>query len=292
MNNGKTSNEPISNLANDMIKISARDYATCGHSVFQEFTGQDYAICRYPVTQKLWKSVMGKNPSNHEGDDLPVENVSWNDCQEFLDKLNALPEVQARGVAYRLPSEDEWEFACHGGVSGDYCTLDDGTKITEETLGKVAWYDKNSECETHPVGQKSPNMFGLYDMLGNVWEWTSSETRGDHKKICGGSSLDDVETCTGWVQGRVSPDGSDDTLGLRLACDVVRPNLLSVVTKGFDSVWRSARSSGLPTAAIIVSGILIAGLAIWGIWWLVSRFWLPILIICAIILFIVRRKSR
>jgi hypothetical protein len=291
MNSEETSNEPVSNLATDMIKISARDYANYGHSVFQEFTGQDYAICRYPVTQKLWKSVMGVNPSSHEGDDLPVENVSWNDCQEFLDKLNALPEVQATGVTYRLPTEDEWEFACHGGVPGDYCQLDDGTKITGETLGKVAWYDKNSECETHPVGQKSPNMYGLYDMLGNVWEWTSSETSGDRMKICGGSSLDDVDTCTGWVQGKLIPDGRDETLGLRLACDVARPNVLSVVTKGCGIAWQRARSSGISSGVIIVSGIVISGLAIWGLWWLVSRFWLPILIIGAIILFIVKRKS-
>jgi len=110
------------------------------------------------VTQGQWKAVMGNNPSEFQhGDDYPVEQVSWNDVQEFLKKLNALDP----GKNYRLPTEAEWEYACRAGTSGErYGDLD-----------AIAWYSGNSSSKTHPVGKKQPNAWGLYDMLGNVWEW-------------------------------------------------------------------------------------------------------------------------
>ena len=157
--------------------------------------GKDYSICKYEVTQALWVALMGENPSDFEGADRPVENVSWNDCQKFLEKLNALPEVKESGRAYRLPTADEWEFACRAGASGKYCKLADGKEITERTLRKVAWYGGNSKVDgkrqTHSVGQKKPNAFGLYDMHGNVWEWTCTDkttTEGKNARVlCGGS---------------------------------------------------------------------------------------------------------
>ena len=102
--------------------------------------GKTYAICKFEVTQALWKKVMGSNPSSysHTGDSLPVENVSWNDCQKFLAKLNVMPEFKEPGFVYRLPTADEWEFACRAGAKGDFCLLDDGTEITQNTLGEVA----------------------------------------------------------------------------------------------------------------------------------------------------------
>ena len=113
---------------------------------------------KYPVTQRQWKSVMGSNPSYFKGDDLPVEMVSWDDCQEFTKKVNA-----ALGCGARLPTEAEWEYACRAGTTGAY----GGTG----NLDEMGWFWNNSGETTHPVGQKKPNAWGLCDMHGNVCEW-------------------------------------------------------------------------------------------------------------------------
>jgi formylglycine-generating enzyme required for sulfatase activity len=118
----------------------------------------------YPVTQREWKAVMGNynNPSYFKGDDLPVEQVSWDNVQEFIMKLNEKEGTDK----YRLPSEAEWEYACRAGTTTRYSFGDD-----ESELDDYAWYDDNSDGKTYPVGQKKPNSWGLYDMHGNVWEW-------------------------------------------------------------------------------------------------------------------------
>lgn len=120
---------------------------------------KDFWMGRFPVTQSQWQEVMGNNPSycRDAGPDAPVEQVSWNDSQAFIAKLNS----QQTRWTVRLPTEAEWEYACRAGT-------------TEETYGRldeIAWYEGNNTRSTHPVGQKLPNSFGLYDMLGNVWEW-------------------------------------------------------------------------------------------------------------------------
>jgi len=110
------------------------------------------------VTQRQWEAVMGTNPSHFKGPDRPVERVSWEDAQEFLKKLNA----KEKDSRYRLPSEAEWEYACRaGGQEPDQAA----------NLDEVAWCGMNSNSETHPVGQKKPNAWGLFDMRGNVLEW-------------------------------------------------------------------------------------------------------------------------
>ncbi|MEF2644140.1 MAG: formylglycine-generating enzyme family protein [Paramuribaculum sp.] len=129
------------------------------HSV----TVSDFSIGKYEVTQAQWKAVMGENnnPSWFKGDNLPVECVSWDDVQEFIRKLNALT-----GKRYRLPTEAEWEFAARGGNRSR------GYKYSgSDNLSSVAWYTDNSGSKTHPVGTKSSNELGIYDMTGNVWEW-------------------------------------------------------------------------------------------------------------------------
>ena len=110
-----------------------------------------------PVTQGLWRLVMGNNPSYFKGPDLPVESVSWDEVQDFIAKLNQMLGIDS----LRLPTEAEWEYACRAGTTGArYAELD-----------MIAWYDDNSACKTHPVGEMAPNAWGLYDMLGNVFEW-------------------------------------------------------------------------------------------------------------------------
>jgi formylglycine-generating enzyme required for sulfatase activity len=122
-----------------------------------------------PCTQALWEAVMGENPSHfkmvdrpREGADRPVENVSWNDCQSFVDKINEKLRPEEAGLSLSLPSEAQWEYACRASTQ---------TPRYSENLDAIAWFSENSENQTHPVASKEANSWGLYDMLGNVFEW-------------------------------------------------------------------------------------------------------------------------
>jgi formylglycine-generating enzyme required for sulfatase activity len=130
--------------------------------VHQVTLSQAFYLGKYPVTQAQWEAVMGTNPSQFKGADRPVENVSWDDVQAFMQKLSE----REGGDHYRLPTEAQWEYACRAGSSTRYHFGDDAAQ-----LGNYAWYYQNSDNQTHPVGQKQPNAWGLYDMHGNVWEW-------------------------------------------------------------------------------------------------------------------------
>ena len=136
--------------------------------VMVRIPGKNYEIGKTEVTQGEWKAIMGNNPSHFSncGDTCPVEQVSWNDAQEFIQKLN-----QKTGKQYRLPSEAEWEYACRAGSQQEYCGSD--------SVDSVAWYGVNSGRTTHPVARKQPNAFGLYDMNGNVAEWVEDCYNGN-----------------------------------------------------------------------------------------------------------------
>lgn len=125
-----------------------------------------FYLGKYPVTQTQWQRVMGSNPSYFKGSELPVENVSWEETQEFLRKLNEMENT----LSYRLPTEAEWEYAARAGTMTGYSFGEEASELYE-----YAWFLKNSELRTHPVGLKKPNLRGLYDMYGNVGEWVQDE---------------------------------------------------------------------------------------------------------------------
>ena len=181
----------------------------------------NYNIGKYEVTQALWQAVMGNNPSYFKGEDLPVEQVSWNDCQDFISKLNAMT-----GKKFRLPSEAEWEYAARGGKKSR------GYQYSgSNTLGDVAWNDGNSGSKTHAVGTKQPNELGIYDMTGNVWEWcqdwygsysSSPQTNptgavsGSGRVYHGGSWVSSARDCRSSYRGLSTPGARSFILGLRL----------------------------------------------------------------------------
>lgn len=189
---GKAELPIIDELASDMVQI--------------ETDSGSFYICKYEVTQRLWKEVMGDNPSQMQGDDLPVEQVNWDECQAFIAKLNKLT-----GKNYRLPTEAEWEYACRGGK------LSKGYKYSgSNDIDEVAWYDGNSEEKSHPVGQKKPNELGLYDMSGNVWEWCQDMHEGEG--MCrGGSWIHNARNCDPSLPNETPRGFSINSLGLRLA---------------------------------------------------------------------------
>ena len=200
-----------------------------------QIPGKNFKMGKYEVTQAQWEAVMGNNPSHFKGADNPVENVSWDDCQDFLKKLNALPAVRESGLVFRLPTEKEWEYACRAGSTGDYCKLADGTEITSDMLGEVAWYDHNSDNKTHPVGQKKPNAFGLYDMHGNVWEWCEDlYSAGNSSRVNrGGSWYGYSWVCRAGYRSHINPDYRLFNLGFRLAASYGN-NCQGLIAKRFN----------------------------------------------------------
>ena len=191
--------------------------------VHQVTLTNDYYIGETEVTQELWTAVMGTNPSNFtSSNQLPVEEVSWNDCQTFITKLNALT-----GRSFRLPTEAEWEFAARGGNASQGYTYSGSNSI-----GDVAWYLGNSSSTTHEVATKAPNELGIYDMSGNVWEWCqdwwnsyssdaqtnpTGPTSGSYRVIRGGSWLSDGNYCRVANRYNDTPSSRFSSFGFRLA---------------------------------------------------------------------------
>ena len=181
----------------------------------------NYFIGKYEVTQALWKAVMGNNPSHYKGDDLPVESISWDNCQKFISKLNKIT-----GKNFRLPTEAEWEYAARGGNKSRGYQYSGSNNISE-----VAWCVENSESKVHPVGSKQANELGIYDMSGNVWEWcqdkyerysSSLQTNpigaknGSYRVYRGGSWYDEAKYSRLSYRNFYSSGSRFDILGLRL----------------------------------------------------------------------------
>lgn len=193
------------------------------HSV----TLNDYYIEDTEVTQALWQAVMGGNPSYYTGGNHPAEYVSWNDCQEFITKLNQLCAGQLNGMQFALPTEAEWEYAARGGMQS--C----GYKYSgSNSLGNVAWYTDNSGNTPHAVGTKQANELGLYDMSGNVFEWCYDwfgsytgnaqnnpigPSIGSARVYRGGSWIINARSCCVSVRSCSSPDYRYSDIGFRLA---------------------------------------------------------------------------
>ena len=198
--------------------------ADSDESPVHSITLSDYYIGETEVTQEFWQAVMGSNPSYFSGNpQRPVEYVSWNDCREFIVKLNDLT-----GKNFRLPTEAEWEYAARGGKESQ------GYKYSgSNTIGNVAWYYNNSNSTTHDVKTKSPNELGIYDMSGNVWEWCE-DWYGDYSS---GSQKNPTGPSSG--SSRVLRGGSWGNGGAR-GCRV------------------SGRSNGYPNDKCDVSGFRLA----------------------------------
>ena len=193
---------------------------------------KDYYLGETEVTQALWYAVMGQKPTSDGsawsstyglGDNYPAYNISWNDCQEFISKLN-----QLTGLTFRLPTEAEWEYAARGGNKATTQTLYSGSN----TIGDVAWYDGNSSSSTHAVAGKSANALGLYDMSGNVWEWCNDwygsyssgaqtdptgPSSGSFRVLRGGSWFRDATGCRVAYRYGISVSSRYYYNGMRLA---------------------------------------------------------------------------
>lgn len=176
---------------------------------------------KYEVTQAQYERIMGTNPSKFKGASNPVEGVSWNDTAEFCRRLS-----ERTGRTVRLPTEEEWEYACRAGSMGRYCFGDN-----EGMLGQYAWYRDNSDS-THPVGRKRANAFGLHDMHGNVMEWCNdwatfgvfAETPRKYRMVCGGSWGFLTESCRSYYRNSCPPSESEEGhVGFRVVVEAGKP---------------------------------------------------------------------
>lgn len=220
---GITTQEALAEISSNMVQVPKGSFimgctsdqgSDCdvNEKPAHKVTVSSFKINKYEVTQEQWRAIMGNNLSHFKNcNRCPAEQISWNDAQEFIKKLNSLS-----GRNYRLPTEAEWEYGARGSQSYKYAGSND--------IGQSAWYNENSGGETHPVGKKAPNGFGLYDMSGNVWEWCSdlykeysgveSDWTGSGRVIRGGSYHQKARNCR--VSIRTFDNEPGDSLGFRL----------------------------------------------------------------------------
>ena len=223
----------------EMVAIPAGDFwmgswdgkRTSDRRPQHHVTVSQFYLGKYPITNAQWKALMQTDPSARWGkkfqsDCQPVIHVSWHDAQAFCQKLTQLTQR-----SYRLPSEAEWEYACRAETQTKYSFGDD-----ESQLKNYAWYEGNSNRQTHPVGQKKPNAFGLYDMHGNVWEWCTdhwhenyknaptdgsawlSENENNCRLLRGGSWLASPVNCCSAFRCHFSPNTHFVFIGFRIVC--------------------------------------------------------------------------
>ncbi|MBO4580949.1 MAG: formylglycine-generating enzyme family protein [Bacteroidales bacterium] len=233
----------IDALANDMVKVQGGTFlmgAVSGDTLAYDdekpqhsVTLSDFYICKYEVTQELWQAVMGSTPTYGggwtaeygKGDKYPAYRISWNDCDTFIQRLNA-----KTGLNFRMPTEAEWEYAARGGNKSQGYTY-----AGSNTIGDVAWYSSNSDSKTHPVMQKTVNELGLYDMTGNVWEWCSDwfsstyytesagasnpkgPSTGSNRVFRGGGWTTDASNCRVSYRSFNAPFNHYNNIGFRLA---------------------------------------------------------------------------
>ncbi|MBP5561249.1 MAG: SUMF1/EgtB/PvdO family nonheme iron enzyme [Muribaculaceae bacterium] len=230
----------------DIIKVEGGTFTMGGsnnsdESPTHQVTLTSFFIGQTEVTQELWEAVMGSNPSQHTGSNLPVENVSWNDCQEFITKLNKMT-----GKHFRLPTEAEWEYAARGGNKSQGYNYSGSN-----TLDDVAWYYINSNFESHLVGAKQANELGVYDMNGNVWEWCidwyggySAEAQSDptgpnsgsERIQRGGSFEHDTWAFPLSFRNAMSPDYKHKSVGLRLVEGPTANEIISINNVVFNMI--------------------------------------------------------
>jgi formylglycine-generating enzyme required for sulfatase activity len=209
-----------------LMGSSDSDYEKPQHQV----KVNSFAIGKYPITQAQYQAVMGNNPSHFKNNPQnPVENVSWNDAKAFCQKLSRIT-----GKTYRLPTEAEWEYACRAGTTTRYYFGDD-----DNQLGDYAWGRENSNDTTHPVGQKKPNGWGLYDMSGNVWEWCEDDWHDSYAGapddgsawldndnaypiVRGGSWYNSPSYCRSAFRSYYSRGGLHNSYGFRVVCGAGR----------------------------------------------------------------------
>jgi formylglycine-generating enzyme required for sulfatase activity len=221
---------PIETIAHNMIAIKGGNFRMGNNAQLREKPEHDvvvgdFALSKFLVTQTQWMAIMSENPSHFAlSDQHPVDSVSWNMAQAFVHALN-----ERTGLRYRLPRETEWEYAARGGQ------LSKGFQFPgSDELHSVAWYNGNSEFHTHPVGIKSPNELGLFDMSGNTWEWclervprdyetpdrlpSWEENAGSNDRVLrGGSYINYAVFCRSTYRWIDRPDNVEPYLGLRLA---------------------------------------------------------------------------
>lgn len=189
---------------------------------------KSYYLGVYEVTQGEYEKVTGENPSGFKGTKNPVEMVSWEEAVSFCEKLSEMPNEKAAGREYRLPTEAEWEYACRAGSSNAYSFGD-----SLDSLGSYGWFKGNLDGQTHPVGEKKANAWGLYDMHGNVWEWCQDwyaayppdastdpqqgPNKGSNPVGRGGGWNYGADLCRSAVRGRFGPRARLNYYGFRVA---------------------------------------------------------------------------
>lgn len=232
VNNGSSHIFIANNVMFEMVRVEGGTFtmgataeqasdAFCDELPTHKVTLSPFLIGKYEVSQTLWLAVMGENPSVNTGINLPVDNVTWNECQTFITKLNELT-----GKNFRLLTEAEWEYAARGGNKSK------GYKYSgSNNLGDVAWYIDNSNNTSHAMGTKAPNELGIYDMTGNVMEWVS-DWKGSYSsgaqtnptgpdsgtyRVNRGGSYGNVERLSRITnRNSIDPNMSSKTMGLRL----------------------------------------------------------------------------